>query len=177
MSPLAMHDGVRPRPMRVLLTHMYCWPEVRRGGERYLHEFGAALRDAGNEVRIVSSSRVPGRASVLGVDVRTYTRRYLPRRVYEEYGAEFLFGLESLARLGASGRFDVWHAFSTADAAAAALSSTVRRRQASAFTALGFPRRASRDQRPDRRLHDFVVRRVDHYLCLSESTARHLEAD
>ncbi|MEY2469223.1 MAG: hypothetical protein QOF21_1921, partial [Actinomycetota bacterium] len=33
--------------MRILLSHVYSWPEVRRGGERYLHELGAALVEAG----------------------------------------------------------------------------------------------------------------------------------
>ena len=56
-------------PLQIVLSHTYCWPEVRRGGERYLHEVGAALARAGHSVRILSTGRAAGRTSVEGVPV------------------------------------------------------------------------------------------------------------
>jgi hypothetical protein len=42
--------------LRVVLTHVYAWPEVRRGGERYLHGLASALAWAGHAVDIVSTA-------------------------------------------------------------------------------------------------------------------------
>ena len=42
--------------MRVAFTHAFCWPEVRRGAERFIQELGAALVERGHEVTILSAA-------------------------------------------------------------------------------------------------------------------------
>lgn len=39
--------------MRITLLHLFAWPQVRRGGERYLHELAAYLVSRGHEVDVV----------------------------------------------------------------------------------------------------------------------------
>jgi glycosyltransferase involved in cell wall biosynthesis len=162
--------------LRIVLSHVYSWPEYRRGGERYLHELGSALVDAGHRVDIVTTSgRSPGRGRVLDVDVRYLRRRRLLTRRFGDLAEEAAFGLQALAMTGHR-RLDVWHALGTADAAAAVVASRLRVGR-TVYTSLGLPERAWRDSRPDRRLHDMVVRGVDHYVCLSAVAGDHLRRD
>lgn len=161
--------------LRILLSHVYSWPEVRRGGERYLHELGSALADAGHQVEVWSSSPAPGRSVVLGVPVTYFKRRhFLPNRL-GMCSDEVAFGTQAAVRVIGRRRFDVWHALGTADAAAGAL---LGRRVGlhSVHTTLGVPSRVYRDSRPDHRLHDLVVRHVDDYVCLSRTALRALES-
>jgi phosphatidylinositol alpha-mannosyltransferase len=161
--------------MRIVLTHVSAWPEVRRGGERYLHELASALRVSGHDVRIITTADRSHQEVVLGVPVWYLRRRELMRGRFGTLASEAAFGLQSLGRLLPS-RTDVWHALGTADAAAAALAGHVRR-WCSVYTSLGFPMRASRERRPDARLHRVVVRDIDHYICLSRSTGQYLVND
>jgi glycosyltransferase involved in cell wall biosynthesis len=179
MGPGRTEQIIQTKPLRILLSHVYAWPEVRRGGERYMHELGAALTAAGHHVTIATSSPAPGRDRILGVDVRLYPTRPWLRR-YEQLQREAAFGLETLARW-ALRRFDVWHAFGTADAAAAAPLGRVRRvpglRVRSVYTDLGNPVRSWRAPRPDADLHEYVVRNIESYLCLSEFSGDWLRHD
>lgn len=174
--------------MRVVLTSVHCWPDVRRGGERYAHELSAALTRAGHQVRMLSTGIHPGRDEVLGVPVRRLPVRHVPRRHYPEpwtdLSVEAAFGAQSLAHLAGpvlTGGVDVWHATSTGDGAAAAWCGTVASRLGrdvrTVFTDHGFPARRSRDARPDRRAHGSVVRRIGAYVCVSRAAARFLEDD
>jgi phosphatidylinositol alpha-mannosyltransferase len=65
---------------------------------------------------------------------------------------------------------DVWHALGVADAAAASVLGEVKGFR-SVTTSLGVPLKWYWDQRPDRRLHQLVVKRVDSYICLSQAAA------
>jgi phosphatidylinositol alpha-mannosyltransferase len=163
--------------VRVALTSVHCWPDVRRGGERYVHELGAALTRAGHEVQVLSTGRPPRQAEVLGVPVHRLPVRHLRR--YGELDVEAAFGLQALAHLGGPvvlRRYDVWHATSTADGAAAALLGRTGRVR-SVFTDHGFPARASRERRPDHALHQYVVDHVGAYVCVSESAGKYLSSD
>lgn len=163
--------------MRVALTSVHCWPDVRRGGERYVHELGAALVRAGHEVQLLSTGAAPRRTEVLGVPVHRLPVRHLRR--YGALDVEAAFGLQALAHLGlpaALGRYDVWHATSTADGAAAAMASRTGRVR-SVFTDHGYPARRSREQRPDRALHRYVVEHVGAYVCVSGSAGSYLRDD
>lgn len=160
--------------MRIVLSHVYSWPEVRRGGERYLHEVASALSDAGHDVRVLSSAPRSGRGEVLGVPVTWFARRPLLRRRLGECADEFGFGVRAGAHLLTRG-VDVWHALGTSDAAAAAALGAARRFR-SVHTTLGIPSRWYRDGRPDRRLHDLVVRRIDSYVCLSGAAGEALRS-
>ena len=165
------------RVVRVVLSSVHCWPDVRRGGERYVHELAAALVRAGNDVRVLSTGSPPRRAEVLGVPVRRLPVRHLRR--YGDLDVEAAFGLQALAHLGgpaALGRYDVWHATSTADGAAAALLGRTGRVR-SVFTDHGFPARASRERRADRALHRYVVDHVGAYVCVSASAGGYLASD
>lgn len=160
--------------LRIALTHVYAWPEVTRGGERYLHELGGALAEAGHDVRIASTALTPSRDRVLGVGVRYLRRRRLLPSRFGSHADEVAFGLQALSRL-ATAPLDVWHAMGTSDAAAAAMLGRVRALR-SAYTDLGFPNLESRSRRPDRRIHRLVVRHIDHYICFSEAAGEHLRA-
>lgn len=104
--------------MRVLLSTLYAWPEVRRGAERYVHELGAALQWHGHQVQVVTSSSRPGRTEVLGVPVIAVRRTARPaspatRAVQLGFAARSV--LPALRF-----RPDVWHANSLYDGALAA---------------------------------------------------------
>ncbi|HLW16274.1 MAG TPA: glycosyltransferase family 4 protein [Actinomycetota bacterium] len=161
--------------LRILLTHVYAWPEVRRGGERYLHEVGAALASSGHEVRIVSTAPHASRARIRGVDVTYLKRRELMPKRFGDLSAEVAFGATAGLRY-ALGRFDVWHALGTADAASSAILGSVRNVR-SVYTDLGISERSWRERRPDRRLYDLVVKRIDRYVALSESAAEGVRRD
>jgi phosphatidylinositol alpha-mannosyltransferase len=160
--------------LRIVLSHVYSWPEVRRGGERYLHEVASALVDAGHEVRILSSAGRRGRGEVMGVPVTWFRRRPLMARRMGECAEELAFGVAAGANVALS-RVDVWHALGTSDAAAASLLGCAER-LCSVHTTLGIPSRWYRESRPDRRLHELVVRRVDAYVCLSRAAAEALSS-
>ncbi|MFL6203971.1 MAG: glycosyltransferase family 4 protein [Acidimicrobiales bacterium] len=158
--------------LRIALSHVYAWPEVHRGGERYMHELGGALAQLGHQVRIVTTAPRPAADRILGVEVQYLRRRrVLPSRLGAQ-SDEVAFGAQALTRLAAA-PIDVWHAMGTADAAAASLVSRVRNVR-SAYTDLGFPYRESRERRPDRRLHEQAVRHLDHYICFSQAAGDHL---
>jgi len=155
--------------LRIVLSHAYCWPEVRRGGERYLHEVGAALVRAGHDVRILSAADAPGHTSVEGVPVtRLRTRSLAPKR-FGAQAEEVAFGMQAGLWM-APRKVDVWHALGVPDAAAASVLGRVRGFR-SVTTALGFPLKWYWDLRPDRRLHDLVATRVGSYICLSRAAA------
>jgi len=158
--------------LRIVLSHVYSWPEVRRGGERYLHELASALVDAGHQVRVISSAPRPGHGRILGVPVTYLRRRSLAPKRFGSWGDEMAFGIEAGAWSALRG-IDVWHALGTSDAAAATIMGRVRDIR-SVHTALGIPNRWYMDSRPDDRLHDLVVRHVDAYVCLSLAARRAL---
>jgi glycosyltransferase involved in cell wall biosynthesis len=155
--------------LRIVLSHAYCWPEVRRGGERYLHELAAALMRAGHRVQILSTAPTAGHTSVEGVPVtRLRTRSVAPKR-FGAQADEVAFGVQAGLWM-APRTVDVWHALGVPDAAAASVLGAVRGFR-SVTTDLGTSRKWFWDLRPDRRLHDVVVRRIDSYICLSRHAA------
>ena len=44
------------RSLRIALVHPFCWPEVRRGGERLLHDLAWYLAGAGHRVELITGS-------------------------------------------------------------------------------------------------------------------------
>ena len=153
--------------MRILLTATYGWPEVYRGGERYLHELAGFLHEAGHDVRIVVSGPGPSRDVVRGVPLIRLRPREFGR--FGELGREVAFGAAALAAVGWR-RMDVWHATSTADAAAAAQLGRVRDIR-TVYTDHGFPLAASRERRTDYRLYRMVLRHIDSYISVSQAAA------
>jgi glycosyltransferase involved in cell wall biosynthesis len=160
--------------VRVALTHVYCWPEVRRGGERLLHELGGAMARRGHDVSILSSASRPSRS--MEDDVRV-VRLQSPRG--EGLTQELRFSRTVLPPL-LTGRFDVVHSLGVGDAsasiAAAALHRRLGRPRRTVFTHLGNPLRGWYEQQPDWRYQRFVARHIDVYGCLSAHAARTFEA-
>lgn len=103
--------------MRIVLSHVYAWPEVRRGTERYVHELGAALTSLGHEVVVVTSSNRPGRSLALGVPVHAVKRGGPPGSGSRR--TQLAFGVRSIVPV-LRHRPDVWHANSLYDGAVAA---------------------------------------------------------
>ena len=98
--------------MRVLLTHPYGWPHVRRGAERELHELAAHLVRSGVSAGILTGTPhgVTSRGLVDGVPVR-YVRSPA-RPAWEAPGPAFA----AIAALGALRRVDLVHCLHYADA-------------------------------------------------------------
>lgn len=158
--------------MRLALTHVYCWPEVVRGGERYLHEVAGAMSRRGHEVTILSTAPSPGVR--MDDDVRVVRLR--PPRGSDTASVEAAFGRRVLGRL-LTGRFDAVHSLGPSDAAASVRAAAAHRRRTTVFTNLGIPARASWERRPDAADHRRVVAGIDAYGCFSAYAASVLESD
>jgi phosphatidylinositol alpha-mannosyltransferase len=155
--------------MRIAYTHVHSWPDVRRGGERYLHELASAMARRGHDVTIwTTSATSPGHAVEEGVTVER-----LRRSSRNAARAEQWFGVRVLPTL-LRHRYDVVHSLLPSDASAAVVARRLHRGGPCVYTNLGIPDRALWDRRPDRRLHEFVVRYTDVYGCLSEAAAEAL---
>jgi len=162
--------------VRVLMTHVYGWPGARRGAERYLHELAAGMQRAGHDVEVVITAPTAGRGDELGVPVRRLKRRHGMHRRFGEYADQVAFGAQTLP-IGLLRRHHVWHAMSTADAAAAAFTGRLRPRLRAVATEMGIPDRAYRSTRPDHPLFEFAVRHLDELVCLSPPAAQALQRD
>ena len=154
--------------MRIAYTHVHSWPDVRRGGERYLHELAAAMARRGHDVTIWSTSRSsPGTRVEDGVTVFRLARRT------DDANAERTFGARVLPRL-LRHRYDVVHSLLPSDAMAAVIARRLHRTTRCVYTNLGIPDRALWRARRDRRVHEIVASRVDDYGCLSQAAAEAL---
>ena len=152
--------------MRIAYTHVHSWPDVRRGGERYLHELASAMARRGHDVTIwTTSATAPGHAVEDGVTVER-----LRRSPGDDARAERRFGARVLPHL-LRRHYDVVHSLLPSDASAAIVARRLRRVGRCVYTNLGIPDRALWVARHDRRLHEFVVRQTDVYGCLSEAAA------
>lgn len=119
--------------MRIALTHAFCWPEVRRGGERFASELGAALARRGHNVVHFSAAWKPGRVTENGL--KTVRLRRLFR---DEHRHEADFGRRVLPRLVLE-RFDAVHSMGRHDAVAAIRAQRVRPSMRTVVTDLGLP--------------------------------------
>jgi glycosyltransferase involved in cell wall biosynthesis len=138
--------------VRIALTHAYCWPEVRRGAERFLPALGAALVRRGHEVLHFSAAWNPGRELVEGV-----TTIRLRRHLHHPYRHEAEFGVRVLPQL-ARERFDAVHSLGRWDALASIVAARMRRGPRTVVTDLGLPDPAW--WRLQGRLEAFAARRV-----------------
>jgi glycosyltransferase involved in cell wall biosynthesis len=155
--------------MRLALTHAHCWPDVRRGGERYLHELATALARHGHDVTIWSTSgSAPGEQEEAGVRVV----RLRPHGGGDA-ATQAWFGAQVLPHL-LKERYDAIHSLLPTDALAAVAARRAGRAGRAVYTNLGIPDRANWARRPDRRRHERVVAWTDDYGCLSHAAARAL---
>ena len=148
--------------MRIALTHAFCWPEVRRGGERYLHELAGSLARRGHSVTIIAGSRYPGLGTEEGVRVVR-----LPRGGHADtLRAERTFGIVARAPLLA-GRYDVVHSLGIRDGVASLVAKRTHPVRRTVYTCLGIPLRDWIERRPDRSAYLRVANEIDVYGCLS----------
>jgi phosphatidylinositol alpha-mannosyltransferase len=141
--------------VKIALLSPWSWPEVRRGGERYLDDLAWYLRGAGHDVDVITgTAQQPGVSEVAGgTDVRLDHIRGLSRgRIHvtavETFAARVL---PTLVRR----RYDVVHSLAPTAALSAKLAG-----QRTAFTFLGHPTPAWLAQHPTRRRVAHAVART-----------------
>jgi len=160
--------------MRIALTHAFCWPEIRRGAERFIPELGAALARRGHEVVHYSAAWAPGRSTEEGVETVRVRRRHR-----DDYRHERDFGRRLLPRL-VSRRFDAVHSLGRHDALASIRAARLRSDgRRTVFTDLGFPLRTYWESqgRREARAVVKVVQGIDVYSAMSATAIGYLEGD
>lgn len=149
--------------MRIAFTHAFCWPEVRRGGERLVEELSRAIARLGHDVTLLSSAFAPGRSRDDGVDHVRF-RRWR----HETFAAETDFGLRLLPAL-ATRRFDVVHSYGRRDGVASVRAARLHRSRVTVHTDIGIPSREWwATMGKEARYAARVVRDVDAYACMSQ---------
>jgi phosphatidylinositol alpha-mannosyltransferase len=157
--------------MRIALTHAHSWPDVRRGGERYLHELAGALDRRGHRVTVFAGATESSTALEDGVRMVR-----LARGLASDPGAETRFA-ELLERRLIFGRFDVVHSLGPFDAVASLEARRFHPRRRTVYTNLGNPLREWWETLPANGAHERVVREIDVYGCLSRHGLRCLLSD
>ena len=159
--------------LSVALVHPYCWPEVRRGGERYVDELAGWLRSQGSEVDILTGTHDDS-----GVEVRA-DGAVVRRRQHWQRFRMTRFGVTDVESFGAAiwptllrRRYDVVHAMTPTAALAARAAG-----QRTVYTVLGHP---TADQLGGRRFDPGVYRaavRASHEVtALSRASAEQVSA-
>ena len=161
--------------MNVALLSPCYWPEVRRGGERFVHELGTGLVARGHRPRLVTSHPGPtSRAVEDGIPVTRWRRppdRRLARRLFEPYLTHVPLTYLSLA----TGDDDAALAIYPTDALAAGRW-TRRTGRPSVLAYLGIPdRRALVDRRGRVQIMRRVTRDCTVVTALSRAAARAFE--
>jgi glycosyltransferase involved in cell wall biosynthesis len=123
--------------VKIALVHPFAWPDVVRGGERYLHDLGWYLASAGHDVHIVTGTTA-GTPSVDEVDgVRVIRSPYKRHHLIGRAGlsVDDSFGMNALLHLSRE-RYDLVHALRPASALAGRLSG-----HPTIYTDIGLPNR------------------------------------
>lgn len=148
--------------MRIAFTHAFCWPEVRRGAERFTQELGAALARRGHDVAILSAAWDPTDSVLDGV-----TTVRMRRRRDDGWAHEADFGRRVLPRL-VRGRYDAVHSMGRRDALASIRAARLHPRRRTVITDLGIPSRSFWDHHPkEAGIVEAVVAGIDVYGCMS----------
>lgn len=165
-----------PGSLRVLLSHIYAWPEHHRGAERYLIELARHLQEAGHTVHVLTTAPTASEYEVEGVPVLALKRKERRKRRYGAQAVDAGFARASL-RYASRKRFDVWHATSIGDGSSAVALSTVKAGLRTVFTDHGFPVRSSREKRADHSSFEKVATQIHTYLAMSQPAADALWRD
>lgn len=155
--------------LRVALVHPYSWPEVRRGGERLLHDLAWYLASAGHSVEVLTGawSGPSVETTPEGAVIRRHQLREMaPVQRRFRVGPMETFGAWALADL-ARRRYDVVHALTPTGALAGRLSG-----HRTVYTVLGHPDPEDFALQPgSRRLFRAAVRAAHVTTALSTSAA------
>jgi phosphatidylinositol alpha-mannosyltransferase len=157
------------RRLRIALVHPFCWPEVRRGGERYLHDLGWYLAGQGHEVHVITGTEASSSVSTQdGATFHRYRHRTRLPGLHRSLSREDAFGMIVSAAL-CRRRFDLVHVLTPT--AAIAASGTAHK---VVYTVLGHPTQQWMSQRGRRHSWAFAgaVRLASATTALSESAAR-----
>jgi glycosyltransferase involved in cell wall biosynthesis len=153
--------------VRIALVHPYSWPEVRRGGERYLADLAWYLVGAGHHVAVITGTEGAGTVHVDGRLTERKLRHRTPRALASRGAThDETFGALALRHL-VGRRYDAVHAFTPTAALAgrAAGLPTV-------YTVLGHPDPDVVRRRPGiARLFRQAVRRSTVTVALSRASA------
>jgi glycosyltransferase involved in cell wall biosynthesis len=154
--------------LSIVLSHVYSWPEVTRGAERYVHELGAALQRKGHDVQILTTTPRSRRDVVLGVPLRGFARGAATGRLRAR--AQARFGAQCLAAV-LPRRVNVWHAGSLYDGAAAAVAGALRPGLRTVLTLHGPIEPRVHELTPHKQALR-LASRVDELLCVSDAAKR-----
>jgi glycosyltransferase involved in cell wall biosynthesis len=116
--------------VRLLLTHPYFWPHVRRGAEREIHDLGAGLVARGHRVRLLTGQPhgITTRDEIDGLEVR-YVRTPVPGPLARR-GVSTPAAFGAVAAAGAAlSRADAVLSFLYADAYGASLAGRLPHRR------------------------------------------------
>jgi glycosyltransferase involved in cell wall biosynthesis len=151
--------------VRIALTHAFCWPEVRRGAERFLPQLGAALVRRGHDVVHISSAWEPGHTTEDGVETLRLRRRFR-----NDFRHEADFGRRLLPRL-ALGTFDAVHSMGRHDAVASIRAARLHPQRRTMITDLGLPSPewCATQGRREARAAQRVVDGIDVYSAMSQT--------
>jgi phosphatidylinositol alpha-mannosyltransferase len=153
--------------MRIALVHPFSWPEVRRGGERYLADLAWYLATAGHDVDVITGTRGSAATTRTGVVTERRLRHRAPAALARRgAGDEEVFGALALGHL-LRRRYDVVHAFTPTAAIAARAA-----RQRTVYTVLGHPEPGLVEHRPRlARVFRLAARRATLTVALSRASA------
>lgn len=160
------------RSLRVAVVHPFSWPEVRRGGERYLDDLVWYLTEAGHAIDVVTGTTGPSFDAARGGGTERRRRNVVPERLSRHKVSPVdTFGLAALRPL-LRRRYDIVHALTPTAALAARLAG-----QRTLYTVLGHPTEEQFGRRPlDRRLVAAAVRWASGVTALSAASAGQVEA-
>ena len=162
--------------MKILLTHLYSRPYVRRGGETHLEELSQFLVARGDDVTILTTK--PGKALVEAVGRVTYVRVAQPPGLlgHSHTLQEIFFALQCF-RYMLRERFDLIHCLHYSDACGALLSGWFSK-VPYVYHILGIPAWKSYIRRPlDFAMLHFAVHGAHQNLTVSKFAAAHLLED
>ncbi len=173
-----MSNGRSNASLDIGIVHSYRWPEVRRGGERYMDDLATYLRSRGHTVTTITGTNARADASD-GTDGEEPRLRYPRLEKLEPWGLGPLetFGFRTFPFLRGR-RFDLVHSLIPTGALAAHFAG-----QRTVYTSLGppprrWPLRPLRRGFPPRvreRLMVSAVRRSDAATSLSRANADEFE--
>lgn len=156
--------------MRICLLHPYSWPDVRRGGERYVADLSRYLISRGHAVDLIAGAHASTRPSSDGV-IRLRHIRFRGQGRWRITDVE-TFGLRALPHLLRRRSYDVVHTFTPSCAVASRVA-----RHRTVFTVLGQPtRRVVAKNRIHRILFERAVQHSDAATVLSASSAEALRS-
>ena len=159
-------------PVRVAVVHPHSWPEVRRGGERYLADLTWYLAEAGHAVDVITGTAGDAATTTTGAVTERKLRHRTPEALHRRgVSDDETFGALALRHL-VGRRYDVVHAFTPTAALAGRLAGLP-----TVYTILGHPDPAVVWERPGiGRIFRQAVRRSTVTVALSAASAAAAEA-